>query len=232
MKNFFAASSLLLVASLVACSSEPLVVVDGTSKEAGVDGAVDSAPDAATPEVAAPTCDATNCTGCCLNGTCQAGLTVASCGKGGAACAVCSGTKVVCTADQTCGIDPASTWRVQPKSAVVSTKNGTSDWDVGAGLPDPYVSLWCSSIANDAIYTPTVTDSLTPTWTMGGCTMKAKELLALGFSVAVSDEDIAVHDEIASKSIVKVTEKDLLSGSIAISKGSTLIDLKIGLSPL
>jgi hypothetical protein len=162
-----------------------------------------------------------------MNGACQTGLTAAGCGKSGATCAVCSG-KQICKADQACGVDPESMWKVQPVSATVATKNGAADWDVGGGAPDPYVSMWCPPSATAPLVTPTVKDSFSPMWTTGGCTVKGKDLLSLGFAVQVFDEDIAAPDAVGTKRTVVPTEAELLAGSVTVS-GAPLTTLRIEL---
>ncbi len=163
-----------------------------------------------------PTCGPNNCTGCCLNGACQPGLTTAGCGKGGASCTVCTGRQI-CKADQACGVDPESTWVLHPSAATIAAKNGAADWDVGGGAPDPYVSLWCPPTNPAAVVTPTVNDSLSPSWTTGSCTLKGKDLLSTGFAFQVFDEDIAVADPVSTKQTVVATEAQLQAGKIEIT---------------
>ncbi len=176
-----------------------------------------------------PRCSASNCTGCCLNGACQPGVTAAGCGKGGEACIVCTGMQI-CKAAQSCGVDPESTWVVHPAAAVIAAKNGAADWDLGGGAPDPYVHLWCPPTAPTPVVTPTVNDSLTPSWTTGSCTLKAKDLLTAGFAVQVFDEDIAVPDPVSTKRTVVPTESQLLEGKAEIS-APPLTFLRIELKP-
>jgi hypothetical protein len=102
---------------------------------------------------------------------------------------------------------------------MINTKNGASDWDVGGGAPDPYVQLWCPPSAVTPVTSAGVTDSFSPTWTTGGCTVKAKDLLAMGFAVQVLDEDVAVSDPIGAKITVSPTETELLAGSKVVSSG-------------
>lgn len=177
-------------------------------------------------------CSATNCTGCCLNGTCNAGSTNAGCGKSGAACVACV-TGQVCKADQTCGIDPNSMWKVQPSSATVRSTDSTGvAWDAFGGAPDPFCSLWCPATATTVTSsTPSVTDSFAPTWTTGGCVMKASDLLTVGFDIAVYDEDVSSNDTIAGAGTITVTEAQLLAGHVdGITNNSTLVTLSVSLT--
>jgi hypothetical protein len=164
-----------------------------------------------------PSCGPNNCTGCCLNGACQPGLTTAGCGKGGEACTVCTGRQI-CKADQRCGVDPESSWVLHPATAIIAAKNGAGgDWDVGGGAPDPYVHLWCPATATTPVVTPTVNDTLTPTWATGSCTMKAKDLLTAGFALQVFDEDISFADPVSTKQTIVATESQLQAGKVEIA---------------
>ncbi len=210
-----------LLAAACSCSSTVTQPPDSTA-DAGADA---EAPADAGGDSAA-SCSAANCTGCCLNGACQAGTTSAGCGKNGAACVVCSSPQV-CGADQTCGIDPASTWTIQPVSASISTTNQGADWDLGGGAPDPYVSLWCPPSASTPVSTPAVQDSFSPTWSTGGCSMKAKDLLSVGFALAVFDQDVSFDDTIASKGTIVPKEQELIQGSKNLTNNVTLLSLKV-----
>lgn len=174
-----------------------------------------------------PTCSALNCAGCCLNHVCQAGNTAAGCGKAGVACSTCV-TGQVCKVDQTCGVDPDSTWKVQPASATIATMNGGATWDFGGGAPDAYVTIWCPSSSATPVVTPTANDTFTPTWTSGGCTAKASELIASGFAIALDDEDVSADDGISGKGTINVTEALLLAGSVdGITNNTTLTTMKV-----
>jgi hypothetical protein len=176
---------------------------------------------------AAGTCNPQTCTGCCANNVCQGGTTSATCGKGGVICATCSGPQV-CKTDQTCGVDPEGTWKVQPVSATISATNQGADWDALGGLPDPFVDLWCpSTAATFTSRTPTAPDTLSPTWSAGGCVMKAKDLMTTGFALDVWDEDVSSNDPIAAKGTIVPKESDLLVGFGTVGNGVTLTTLKI-----
>jgi hypothetical protein len=140
-------------------------------------------------------------------------------------CAVCASLEV-CRADQTCGIDPQSIWTVQPVSATVTTMNGTADWDLGGGAPDPYVDTWCPSDAGTPSTTPVVTNSFTPTWSTGGCSTTAKELLSKGYGVDAFDDDVgSAPDLIAGKGIIAVTEAMLRDGGDV--RGNSKISIRL-----
>lgn len=177
-----------------------------------------------------PGCTAATCAGCCLNGACQPGNTAAACGKGAAACATC-GTNQVCKAEQTCGVDPESTWTLQPTAASISTTipGGGGTWDTMGGAPDPFVELWCPTSAAASTRTPTVQDTFNPTWSSGGCSAKARELLQSGFGVQVWDEDATTNDAITSKGTISVSEAALTEGRMILSTpdGGTLPSLTI-----
>lgn len=205
----------LLVISLVAsaCGGDGSSTTDTTGSTSGGDG-----------------CTAATCVGCCFNGACQGGTTAAGCGKGGATCSTCSAPDI-CTSEQICAVDPASMWIVQPTAAMISTTNNGASWDPGGGAPDPFVNLYCpASAAAITSATPFVSDTFTPTWTTGGCTMSAKDLMAAGVGIEVWDDDNLVNDLIAAKGTIVVTEEDLRAGAITgITNKTTLISLSVSL---
>lgn len=131
-------------------------------------------------------CSVSTCPGCCFNGLCYPGTAFTACGKGGGACVACASYQA-CKADQTCGIDPEGTWRVQPVSATITAKNPYGEpW--AHGLPNPLAVSWCPiNAATLGGTTPAVTSTLTPTWSAGGCSIAAKDLLTGGAAVMVWD---------------------------------------------
>ena len=220
---------------VAACSTDVTTTDDdsGTDASDNTDdaGATSDANDASSKETGAidsgASCSPDTCAGCCFNGVCQPGNTVSACGGGGVSCAQCV-TNQVCLTDQTCGVDPESTWLVQPDSAKISTTNNGNDWDLGGGAPDPFVQLWCPfNAASVTSQTPFVQDSFTPTWSTGGCLMKAKDLLSLGYSIEVWDADVSNDDVIAAKASIAVTEKHLLQGYMTMTNNSTLLSMKV-----
>jgi hypothetical protein len=121
---------------------------------------------------------------------------------------------------------------VQPVSATIGATNNGADWDLGAGAPDPFVQLWCpSTAANFTHKTLTVMDSFSPTWSSGGCPMKAKDLFATGFGIQVWDEDVSVNDAISGYGKIMVVESDLMAGFKTISAGTTLVTMKVAFQP-
>ncbi len=173
-------------------------------------------------------CGAATCAGCCQNGACQAGVGNSACGRGGAACVAC-GAGQVCGAEQRCNVDPNSMWVVQPTEFEVTTSNSGATWDVGGGAPDPYASLACPAGAMMRVFTETANDTFRGTWRMGSCRMRASDLLATGFSIGVFDEDISDDDTVASAGTIRVSEANLMAGSIVLNNSTTLTRLVVQL---
>lgn len=218
---------ILTAALLLGCTT---TVIDmpkdgGGNADTGVGddgGTIDSGTDTGV------ACSIKNCLGCCFNGACQTGTTAVACGSFGVQCAVCAAPKICI--DQFCHVDPEGTWKVQPTSANLSTTNQGSDWDFGAGAPDPYVTLWCpSSAVSVTSSTPTVMDTFSPTWSTGGCVMKAKDLMGVGYAVQVWDEDISSNDPVCGKGKIVLTESELLSGTMQVNALPTLISMAVAL---
>ena len=162
-------------------------------------------------------CSSANCAGCCFNGQCQTGTAASACGKSGAACSAC-GAAEICKTDQTCGVDPESTWLVQPTTAVFSSTDANGDaWDALGGAPDPFATITCPpSTTPNVGTTPTVNDSFTPTWTSGGCTAKASALLAEPIAFRLFDEDVSSDDFIGGVQ-AQLTESALEQGGGTIT---------------
>jgi hypothetical protein len=171
-------------------------------------------------------CDASNCTGCCFNNTCQTGNTASACGKAGAACVACSSAQV-CKTDQTCGVDPNSVWRVQPASAQIASSNNGSSWDGDGSAPDVFVAMQCPG-GTSATATPEV-ESYTPTWSTGGCTAKASQLLAEPWVFQLWDSDISVNDTITDTLGFRFTEAQLLTGSVTFSASGGMTSMTVQL---
>jgi hypothetical protein len=171
-------------------------------------------------------CDATNCTGCCFNNTCQAGSTAAACGKKGAACVAC-GSVQVCKTDQTCGVDPEGSWRVQPVSAEIAANNNGSSWDGDGSAPDVFVAMVCPG-STTATSTPEV-QSYTPAWSTGGCTAKASQLLAAQWVFQVWDSDVSSNDTITGALGTQFTEAHFTAGTVSFGASGGLTSLKVQL---
>jgi hypothetical protein len=155
-----------------------------------------------------------------LNGACQPGSTAAACGKQGASCSACQANQI-CRVDQTCGVDPDSTWLLQPSSASIKSTNNGASWDGDGSAPDPRVALQCpAGVAGQAFVatntTAEVSDSYHPTWTTGGCSMKARDLLSSGFTYQLIDVDPTSDDTITQPYIVKPNEAVFVTGSFAL----------------
>jgi hypothetical protein len=120
----------------------------------------------------------------------------------------------VCKTDQTCGVDPDSNWLVQPTSASVKpTNNGASSDGDGSG-PDPQVFLACpSSAPNFTHQTPEAGNTFAPTWSTGGCVMKARDLIQTGFGFRVFDIDIAADDPITGSYNFTLVEGTFVAGT-------------------
>jgi hypothetical protein len=177
---------------------------------------------------ASSSCSAANCaSGCCANGVCQAGNTTAQCGKMGATCSAC-GTVDVCKADQTCGIDPASTWQVYVSAAEISASKPTgAGWDSFGGPPDTEIGLWCpaSQVPVTAIM-PVVDNDYFPVWSGGGCTVSASDLLADGLGFDALDVDgTSADDEIAPFTMTPITEAQLRAGTKTLTAQSSLDEI-------
>lgn len=160
-------------------------------------------------------CSSANCTGCCFNGACQAGTTTTACGKSGAACAAC-GTNQICKTTQACGVDPDSTWKVQPTAATITATNNGAAWDGDGSPPDPYVNMSCNA-GTTVTSTPVAQDTLSPTWSAGGCTAKASYLLASPWIFQVFDSDLTTPDPITGALQYQLTEAAFQSGSVNLT---------------
>ena len=178
---------------------------------------------------ATATCGPQNCTGCCFNGTCQPGATAAGCGKSGATCASCT-TSQICRVDQTCGVDAESTWIVQPTSARIAPNNNGSTWDGDGSAPDPRVFMSCGDVT-PATSTPEASDTYQPSWSAGGCSAKAKDLLRAGWTFQVYDIDAISDDSITGSLRVTLTELDFSSGSFSLQPSGGLQSMTVTMRP-
>lgn len=174
-------------------------------------------------------CSPSNCTGCCLNNTCQAGNTAAGCGKNGASCGTCSANQI-CRTDQTCGVDPNSTWKVQPTAATITATNNGSTWDGDSSAPDVSVFLDCAPIGSTFDSQTPESQSYTPSWTTGGCTGKASDLLSAGFQFQVFDIDVAADDTITQNLSYVVKEADFVNGTVSFQPNGGMQTLSMQLS--
>ncbi len=150
----------------------------------------------------------------------------------GVACAACPSTDV-CKADQTCGLDPAGTWRVMPTDAeIAATKASGAGWDLASG-PDTAIRLWCPATATSISATmPEVTDDYFPTWTTGGCTTTAAQLLAAGFAFEALEKDGTGDDAITPRTISTVTEAQLRAGTKTLGPVAELDSMTVRFTKL
>lgn len=178
-------------------------------------------------------CSAATCAqGCCAGGTCQPGTTTAQCGKQGAACVACPATDL-CKADQTCGLDPAGRWQLQPTSAQVAPDNFGVGWDSFGGAPDTFLELWCPATqSNITSSTPTVTNDYAPTWTSGSCTATAAQWLADGLGFDAWEDDGLSDDLMTAFTVVPLSETDLRAGTKTIGPAEGLDSLTFTLTKL
>ncbi|RYZ39384.1 MAG: hypothetical protein EOO71_20320 [Myxococcaceae bacterium] len=172
------------------------------------------------------TCSAANCTGCCFNNTCQTGNTASACGKAGAACLKCASVQV-CKTDQTCGVDPASVWRVQPVSARISASNNGSSWDGDNSPPDVFVAMACPG-STVATVTPEV-ESYTPAWSTGGCTATAGQLLAERWGCQLGDSDLSVNDPMTDVLTYQLTEAHFVEGNLTLAASGGMMSMTVQL---
>jgi hypothetical protein len=161
--------------------------------------------------------------GCCSSGQCLAGTTAAACGTGGAACVTCQGGDAC--SQGACQLDPNSTWLVRTSAMEVEPGfDLTSPADVEVGL-------WCpASESTVTALMAKVQDSDSPTWSSGGCTMTAADLLSTGFDFDALDIDSTGADVISDRVHVPVTAAHLtagrLTGSTTYITSITIVFLK------
>lgn len=171
-------------------------------------------------------CSAANCTGCCFNDVCQTGNTASACGKTGAACVAC-GSSQVCKTDQTCGVDPNSTWRVQPVSARIAANNNGSSWDGEGSAPDVFVAMRCPG--SDTVSSTSEMESYNPTWTTGGCTAKAGQLMAEQWVFQLWDSDVSSNDTITGPLGARFTEQNFTAGTVSFGASGGMTSLTVQL---
>jgi hypothetical protein len=170
-------------------------------------------------------CTSANCAGCCLNNVCQSGNTAAACGKNAAACMACT-TNQVCRTDQTCGVDPESSWRVQPAGAQIAPNDNGTDWDADSSPPDVFVTMTCPpSIASSTA----AVQSYSPSWTSGGCVTKAKNLLQASWTFQLWDEDLLSDDTITQVLSYQFKEQDFVAGAVTLSASGGMQSLTVQL---
>ena len=174
------------------------------------------------------TCDPSSCAGCCsVTGECLPGTTAAACGSDGLQCATC-GLNRICKTDRTCGVDPNSYWHVRPAYAVIAATDAVGEaWDIGSAptdAPDAVSVLWCPGAAQST-ESEEIPDSYGPIWQDGGCTARAGDLLAEGFSFLVKDVDVLSDDYVCERLVAPVVEDDLGSLRAYSIQSSPLLEM-------
>ncbi len=127
-------------------------------------------------EGGAVACGPANCDGCCMGDVCVDGGQVAACGSSGGGCTTCEAWEA-CRSG-VCGVDPASKWRISLLDGVLPPSDfDGSDWDtLGAGEADPLVEVIIGAPdAGRMVIGDTISNTLTPDWTMGGSTQALSE---------------------------------------------------------
>ncbi len=170
-----------------------------------------------------------NCTGCCFNGSCPPGSTAAGCGKAGASCAAC-GANQVCRVDQSCGVDPESTWVVQPTAARIAANNNGSAWDGDGSAPDPRVFMTCADSTATSTSTAEASNTYQPAWSTGGCAAKAKDLLRAGWTFSVYDIDVVSDDTITGSLTVTLGEQEFANGGFSLLPTGGLTSMTVTLT--
>lgn len=177
----------------------------------------------------AETCGPANCAGCCSAGVCLGGNSASACGSGGGVCGTCS-SPYVCLGGASCGVDPESVWLVQPSEAsIASTDNGEA-WDSFDGsAPDVVVTVTCPPSSNPMVGKTNAAESYTPAWSSGGCTAKAKDLLAEPVTFTLDDNDPVGVDSVTGQLSLQVTAANLANGkaSYGASAGMTGITFEL-----
>ena len=131
--------------------------------------------------------------------------------------------------DQTCGVDPESSWLVQPTAAQIAPNNNGSAWDGDGSAPDPRVFMTCADSATGTS-TPEASDTYRPTWSSGGCTAKAKDLLRAGWTFHVYDIDAISDDTITSSSVVTLTGENFAAGGFNLAATGGMQSMSVSLT--
>ena len=76
--------------------------------------------------------------------------------------------------------------------------------------------------------TPEV-ESYTPTWTSGGCTAKASQLLANGWGFRLWDSDVSSNDTITAILNGQITETQLIGGKVVYGASGGMKSLTVQL---
>ncbi|MCA3016937.1 MAG: hypothetical protein INH41_31525 [Myxococcaceae bacterium] len=104
-------------------------------------------------------------------------------------------------------------------------------WDPGSG-PDPFVDLYCPATAT-AITSSTdiARDSLMPVWTLSSsCVLTAQVLSTTGFAFRVFDSDFPSDDEIAPRTVVRLSSSELLAGTASRGPVASLTNIMFAIT--
>lgn len=119
---------------------------------------------------------------------------------------------------------------MQPTSASVKPTNNGTSWDGDGSGPDPYVSLACPATSTTFTNsTPEVPNNYSPTWSTGGCTMKARDLMQTGFVFQAFDSDISADDPITQAYSSKVVEASFVQNGFTMAAMDGLNSLTFSL---
>jgi hypothetical protein len=161
-------------------------------------------------------CRPGNCAGCCTGNLCVGGTSSLACGSGGGTCGYCSSPNI-CLSGGYCGIDPESVWLVQPSQGTIASTNNGASWDsLDGSPPDVIVTTTCPPSSNPSTKKSSQAESYTPAWNDGGCTSKAKDLLAEPFLFRLDDNDPVGADSITENLSVQLGAADFASGHVSL----------------
>jgi hypothetical protein len=115
-------------------------------------------------------------------------------------------------------------------SASIASSNNGSAWDGDGSGPDVKVYGWCPPFPSSASATPEASDTYQPSWTSGGCTAKAKDLLASGWFFQVFDIDIeSESDTITDLLHVTLYEAAFIQGGFSLEPTGGLRAMRVQL---
>ncbi|MBN1205175.1 MAG: hypothetical protein JXB05_09655 [Myxococcaceae bacterium] len=177
-------------------------------------------------------CGPRNCSaGCCLDNVCYGGGSAATCGKEGTKCDACLGIKSCETQQGECTLDLLAIWKIQPTDAslVPEDPNDGLSWDADGSPPDVLIELTCPTSEAPVVSRTQEVESLTPTWTAGGCATVADALLKSPIGIKIIDVDVAIDDEIFAGSYM-FTEADFEAGKIVLQGANTVTSLSFQLT--
>ncbi len=128
-------------------------------------------------------------------------------------------------------VDPASKWVVQPSRAEVRANDGGEDWDIDNSAPDIVVKTSCPASGGNTTGETNEVESYTPTWSGGGCTARADDLVNDGVDFEVRDVDTSLDpDDGVAEASLQITEDDLLAGTVTITRVGDLESFTVTLT--